>query len=289
MRNLKRVLGVGVCSGLLWAFGAQAAELTEPSTGVSTTPPPVEAVAPSFKRISMSADSRFYGPALGNFSTLRPNLSTGRLDPKSALKTENKVSLYYRMDEDQAIGVSVEADIYPVSVDDGFLLKDPSLVYRRYNLSRGPIFYWDALARFYVPVGEVSQANNQVAAIRIEQTPKWSIPQSRFTIYSYAYISRLFYSDAKPGLKDWKFNWIPEIDYQLSPKLVAALAYKMWAYHVAGKSLTDMNNDVTYLSPGLIWKPTPQLTVNPYIDFSTGTKVTWDTTTLGVYLYVSLI
>ena len=291
------VFGIGMCLLAGAAYGAEtvvavptveAPAAPAAAVGATSTATSQSTGSSLSNTIAFTVDSRFFGPSIGNPAALRPNLKTGALDPKSQLKTEDKVTFLYKLNGDQSIGMSAEADIYPV-VDHRFVLKDPSLVFKASRVINGPVFSFDTLTRAYLPLGEVSQANKQVLAIRFEGTPKWKIPGSRFTVSSYGYINRLFYKGEGKGMKDYKFNLLPEVSYKVSPTLTAALTYKMWAYHLVGKGLTEMDNDVTYLSPGISWQPVANLTVNPYIDFSTGTKVTWDTTTLGVYLWWGLI
>jgi hypothetical protein len=76
----------------------------------------------------------------------------------------------------------------------------------------------------------------------------------------------------------------PEANYRVSPQFALTVLYEMGCSHQLGDRWGYFTNDGTDLEPGFEWDPLPNLTVNPYLILQTGGRISWNSTSVGMFL-----
>ena len=127
--------------------------------------------------------------------------------------------------------------------------------------------------------------------VKIKMTPnfRYDFRSTRFSAGMWT--EETMYVGVSPLIADnkaFKLDFLPYVNYQLTPKLAATLTYEYETDHVAGKSNLDFKMFQTDIMPGFSYFVTPKILVNPYLQFFTTEKLAMDRTGLGAVVSASL-
>lgn len=279
---------VGVVGLGLLVFGASESRANEKVEAVETVAN--QSTATGFKggKIKASLESRFFGPSLANInSSLRPDLNTGKPNPRTPLKADTNLYVSYRLPK-VGLGVGVTTELLTVQSHD-LTFKDPQVFVKGNKLITAENFSLDGFVRFFPGVSASSRSYDQIASIRFDQLSNYRFANSRWSLNSYAFVQPVFYNTLSKGSRDYKLFLLGGADYKISSNLSANFTWKKWMSHTPGNPLFDINGDLTLAGPGLSYNVLPNLSLSPYVDFSLGTRVAADTTTVGMFLWWGII
>jgi hypothetical protein len=168
---------------------------------------------------------------------------------------------------------------------------DPFLRFQKSKLMEQGRFSLDADLRFYAPVEKKGIAQGRLATVRSTQYFKYSPPASRASFVLTTYVKgRAHRSGRKEKAQDLEVYAGPEVDYQITPNLKAMVLYEMAAQHMRKDDTTaGLINKGTDLEPGIVWDISKNVSLNPYLNITTGERINMGTTTVNAVLSVALI
>jgi hypothetical protein len=79
------------------------------------------------------------------------------------------------------------------------------------------------------------------------------------------------------------------LSYSLNDKLALNLSYEMEVDHMYGRPTWDLTSYQNDLQPGVIWKITPRIMVNPFVQLFTSGKISWDNSAYGAAINAKML
>jgi hypothetical protein len=202
----------------------------------------------------------------------------------------NYLSLSYKASKTVLPGITVMSTYTPVRGQDLTLL-DPYLKLTDTKLISSGNWTLYSELRHFLPVTKDSHDKHKMSTLGTFQWLTYNVPNTRFSVGAWAkFYWTIYGSNALPGTgPDYQAFLRPQVFYTIKPNLAASLYYEMYGNHMLGKSATDWYNAGTNVQMGAMWTVVQGLTLNPYLLFNTGGKVTADTTALGAQIFATLM
>lgn len=271
---------------LLSSFIATAALAETNTTTVTTTE---SSASRLLKQLSVTYFGIYDGFALSGANGLRPGDEYAKTSKAQRLR--NYFNAGYKIDQNLVAGLGFDIYYQPVRGQD-LTLRDPYLrVNNRKFISSGK-FNVAADFRVYLPASRAAHMGHMLAGFRSTQITTYDIPNSRFTVGAFSLVRRNVFNGTalnNDAATQSEAYIGPNVTYKISPKVSLNLLYELAANQHQGQDIFDWNNDGTDLQPGVSWDVTPNLNINPYLNFYTGGKVNADTTSVGMYISATLL
>lgn len=248
----------------------------------SNEPPPQSGGIP----FNINYYAVFFGPSLFKPSYYQPTPS-GDPDLNRPVLMKNFLSLGYSFSEVVNLSLTGFA-IWEPALKEQFLIQDPFLMVSHNSILRlGNLNLYGDL-RVHIPATTVSQQNNLLVGLQSFQVLSYGVGESRFVLGLNSSIRTNFYGSQGWGT-DLEVYVSPNIRYQVSPTVGVAVAYEVQASHLKGVQPYRLTSDGTDIQPGVTWDILPNVTVNPFLTFQTGGKMSFKTTSLGMFLSWGLV
>ena len=237
-------------------------------------------------QFSMNYYGVFYGPSIQDPSTFQPN-SSGVIDHTLPLLVRNYMSLSYSVSKVIAVSATAPWVWKPVQNQE-LQAKDPY-----FRLADNELFSTDQFnlygdARFHAPVTTESRNSDLLAGLQTFFIASYQVPGSRLTWASYFSARYNIFGSQGTG-SDTVLYAGPNLAYQLTPSVSLTTLYEMGASHVYKDKIFALNNDGTDLEPGIKWDINKSVSVNPYLNFFTGNKVSLTSTSIGMTMSWQLL
>ncbi len=277
-------LSLGLQSGILWA--ETESTVNGPAHGQSTGGLP-ESAQELLNHLYVNYFGIYHGPTVSDLGSPYTVDRTGNQSKSKygAMNFDSELTTAYMVSSDIGIGASVPFFFVPV-MGQGLILGDVGLkVFDRKTIATSDFSLYTNLI-LQAPTSDASQARNMSMGLKTTPYFRYHFSGSRFSVGSW--------SEAKAYLgvtrdKTFKLYGAPYVSYQLTSTLALNLEYEMEAHHDVGKPTFDFTSYQTDLQPGIVWRPTPRLVVNPYVQLFTGNKVTSETTAVGAVINATLL
>lgn len=236
----------------------------------------------------------YYGPPTGDPTASKQVNEWGK--PTTSQYFLNYLSMSYKASQTLLPGITVMSTYTPVNGQDMTLL-DPYLRITDTQLIKTGNWNLYGELRNFLPVTQASQNAHKMNTLGTFQWLTYNVPHSRFSVGAWAKLYWTLYgSNAAPGVNgkptsstDYQAYLRPQVFYTLTPKLSAALYYEMFANHALGQASDDWYHAGTDVQMGAMWTVFNGITLNPYLQFNTGGKVTTDTTSLGAQIFATVL
>ena len=243
----------------------------------TTASVPSAATSPIPNAGTSQADSRFFrwdetyadlfahyhGSSLKEFDSSRAMTNKGKLGKQSSVNFDNELGVGYHVTEHLGVGAVVPFLVVPASTADNFILGDAGV-----KISHHDTVNWRGLRIntnliLQAPTSDYSKARHQKLGIKTTPSIRYDIPNSDFTVGSWNEVKQYVGVQSGANLKVWT---LPYVKYHASRSVDLQLAYELDMRHVAHypAKLTNYQHD---LQPGVIWKITKKVSVNPYLQF----------------------
>jgi hypothetical protein len=298
-------------SSALSAGSASSAAISAPTAAATSTTvaPESPAAAPRSKFI-VAINQYYYGGSVNNpTGNTQPNTVTG--DDAGAIEIDTHIALGYRINKNLSVSVNPQFQSLPsVEQQDGTktdsVFLKPIAPYVKLGVgsfvSAGK-FNWGGDFRLYPSItddlkgaqnenGEYPRRFNQ---IRTGQNFTYSLSDKvslgMFNVLRFYQREQKF----QAGRDIMKVETFLQVGYQASDSLNFSLGYDMMARKQYGQSLFGFYNNpseiepATYLEPAVEWTINKYLTVNPYVDISTGDKINLDTSRVGLNVLMPIL
>ncbi len=230
----------------------------------------------------------YYGPPASDPGSSHQVNEWGK--PTTNQNFLNYLSLSYKASKTLLPGITVMSTYTPVRGQDMTLL-DPYLRLTDTKLIDSGNWTLYSELRHFLPVTNASHNAHKMSTLGTFQWLTYRIPQTRLSVGAWAkFYWSIYGSAAAPGTgPDYQAYLRPQVFYTISPKFSASLYYEMFGNHKLGKAANDWYNAGTDLQLGGMWTVMQGLTLNPYLQFNTGGKVTADTTSLGAQFFATIL
>jgi hypothetical protein len=269
------------------SFGARAAEQAIHATSVADSGS--SQAWDAFKRVTaLSYYGVYYGPSVSRMDSLVPNEygQTGKTNQFFL----NYLTLGVHATDDVSPGIVVMSTYSPVR-GQGLTLIDPYLKITDTRMIHTAAFNLYSELRYFVPVTKASHNADLLGKLGTFQAVTYQIAHTPLTVGAWAkFYWDLYGSDAHAG-KNFEAYFRPDLFYQISPKLQAALYYEMFANHFMNSAWQEWDTSglATDVQAGVMWTVAPGVILNPYLQFATGGKVTTDSTALGAQIFATVL
>lgn len=277
------------CAALLLAGSAWAANETHASAvGQSSATTDRSAYQMLKEKVSVGYYGIYYGTPVSDPVSSKQVNEWGK--PTSNQFFLNYLSLSYKASKTLLPGITVMSTYTPVRGQDMTLL-DPYLRLTDTKLISSGNWTLYSELRHFLPVTKASHNAHKMSTFGTFQWLTYNIPHTRLSIGTWAkFYWTVFGSGALPGSgDDYQAFLRPQIFYTVTPTFAASLYYEMTGNHTLGKSATDWHAGYTNVQLGGMWTVMQGLTLNPYLLFNTGGKVTADTTALGAQIFATIL
>ncbi len=261
-------------------------------TGASTSVIKAQEVAPkkNYNDILIRHDATLTGPNVSTFDSHVRGIN-GEFQETSTINIENWSYLGYRFSKDFSLAAVAQYTYRPVLSQD-ITMRDPFIKAAFGNIINSDGFSLSGDLRAYLPTSRLSQDNKMVIGLRNSMGASYDIPGSRVSLGAATRIRLNTFSTelADKNQQDIYFYLGPSVSYKISNTVSAVVLYEMQAGHYLGTSLSSTGAvDVTDLQPGISWDVTPNLNLNPFVNFYTGGKILRESTYLGLNLSATLL
>jgi hypothetical protein len=240
---------------------------------------PMNAEFGLLQRLSLSYLAIFYGPSLQNPHRLQPKLS-GEPDPDRPVNLRNFLNLGYAINQTLSLTGTAYWSYQPY-LEQKLTLQDPFIRLSDTSLFQMGNFNLYADLRVHFGTSASSRQNDQYFGVQTVEVATYVLPDSPLTLALYGALRGNVFGKHGNGY-DLEMYLGPNINYQITPKLLATVLYEMRASHIYGAKVGVLNNDGTDLQPGVTWEMTPKFMINPYLNLLTGGKINLKTTTIGL-------
>jgi hypothetical protein len=267
---------------------SQVVTQAPPAQNVSSATVNTSGRSDIFDNLYADLFSTYHGPVLDKLGSTSETVNNkGIYGPRNPMYFDSELTTAYLIDKDSMIGVGPDIPFYLTPVDgQGLTLGDVGVkAFNKKFVNTGNLRI-SANVYFQMPT---SQYSSNVRRINYEfkTTPNWwyHFSGTRWTIGSW--------NEAKnySGAADYTYKLYaePYVNYQLTPKFAANVAYEMEWHHLDGTGTLNFTTYETDLQPGFVYMITPRVVVNPYVQLFTGNRVNSDTAALCAVITARLI
>jgi hypothetical protein len=205
--------------------------------------------------------------------------------PANAIYFDSEVAGSYVLNSDIGLGVVVPFLFIPVQ-GQGAILGDVGIKTFNKHLISGGGFNLSANLILQAPTAKASRNRDMDFGVKSTPAIRYAIPSSRFTVGSWN--EAKWYAGVAAG-KTLKLYAQPYVEYSLSQSFSLNVGYEMETDHMKGDSNLNFTTYQTDLMPGVIWRVTPQVSFNPYLQIFTGKKVATDATAFGAVINAAIL
>jgi len=285
---MKKLTITGTALALVLQAGSAFAATSSGSTSTASA----SDVAPSvFSKIGMTYGGYLYGPALGNMDMNQPNATGGQRS--DGIMLYNSLSASYKMSGSEKVYVNPRFNMRPTQATNGrFEMLNPRIGYKNSSIYSNGNFNIAFAFNPELGLTEKSQKKGMRVAPGINPNLTYTLGRWTFGLdnYARAYLySKNAVMNPQTGKGkdiDVALATIPNVSYQINPRLSTALATEIEAGHYRTASASDIDSLGTNVNATLYWEAVPsKWTVGPYVKvfpFGPGATVNPDTTQLGV-------
>jgi hypothetical protein len=289
---MKRALGIFcvllASASSVWAATETQAAATPTSATGQNSANERSAFALLKEKVGVSYYGIYYGPPASDPGSSKQINEWGK--PTSNQYFLNYLGLSYKVSKTLLPGITVMSTYSPVRGQDMTLL-DPYLRLTDTKLISSGNWSLYSELRHFLPVTKASHNAHKMSTFGTFQWLTYNVPNTRLSVGAWAkFYWTVFGSGALPGAgDDYQAFFRPQMFYTLTPTVAASLYYEMTGNHTLGKSATDWHAGYTNVQLGAMWTVMQGLTLNPYLLFNTGGKVTTDTTALGAQIFATIL
>jgi hypothetical protein len=281
---------IGFCTftGLMMSSSYAATETDTTAIGQNTATTSRSSLEMVKEKVGVSYYGIYYGPPASDPGASKQVNEWGK--PTTNQYFLNYLSLSYKATKSLLPGITVMSTYTPVRGQDLTLL-DPYLrLTDTKMISSGNWTLYSELREF-LPVTRASHNAHKMSTLGTFQWLTYNVPHTRFSVGFWAkFYWSVFGSSAAPGTgDDYQAFFRPQVFYSFTPTLAGSLYYEMTGNHTLGKKAADWHTGYTNVQMGAMWTVVQGLTLNPYLLFNTGGKVTADTTALGAQIFATIL
>ena len=208
----------------------------------------------------------FHGPGVDNFSSPNTIDQTGTLSKTTRMNLDSEVNLPYNISDSVSVSPVIPFLLYTTMGsgatlgDLGFKVTDKKFISTSdVNVSANLIFQ--------LPTNTLSKARGMEYAIKSTPSVRYVIKDTRFALGAFTEIKA--YLGVTSG-KAFKLYADPYVNYQITSKFSANVAYEMEVDHLKGVgSNLNFQPYQSDLMPGFIYMITPTVMINPYLQVFT--------------------
>ena len=273
-----------------WVIGAVAAcMMGQPSFADSATSASNSSTAVAQPRLSdhFTADyiGLFGGGALSDLGGSYSPGPNGKPNTATPQQLENYVGASYKISDTLKVGPRAHFYYSPVQ-GKNITMFDPLLQITNTDLYSRGNFKLSGYARAYLPVTAESTDSGRQIQFRFLLNPNYDVPHTRLTIGAYTYAQPASFSRFDDKNTTFTAYFAPYLNYQLTRTVAITSLYEMAAVRMQrqGGGLADFNNGGTDFEPGVNWDVSPNLSLNPYLNFYTGNQVSMDSTSINMLI-----
>lgn len=243
-------------------------------------------VVPSERSFKDRVWMNYYGIYYGSSVTSPNRYQTGPFKQKDANRPvflKNFVTAGYDINERYAIAATGYFTYTPSAPSNNLAMQDPSVRVANNSILSFGGFNWYGDARVHFAVSDASRLNDLLVGFQTFHYFSYTIEDSRWSPGLYASARYNYYGKLGVG-NDVDLYIAPSVNYTLSNNFALTFLYEMGASHGYGEDVGVLDNEGTDFQPGVLWKVTPNLEVNPYLNVYTGGKISFDNTSFGMTL-----
>ena len=232
--------------------------------------------------------STYHGPGVTHMSEPFTQNKDGKTIAKnsSAMYFDSEIAAAYLFTPSIGVGPVVPFFYYPV-FGKGFTLGDIGLkIFDRKFFSTHDLNL-SANLTVQAPTSDYSRGKNRDMSFALKMTPhvRYLVPDSRYSFG--AWTEQKAYFGVVSG-KTLKLYLAPYVNYQQSPNFSWNLEFEAEADHFKGNSNWDLTLYQTDIMPGFVYRITPRIIVNPYVEIFTSQKISMNNTGVGAFLSASI-
>ncbi len=235
----------------------------------------------SFKdRIWMNYYGIFYGSSVASPSRFQTGPYREK-DTNRPIFLKNFVTAGYDISDRYSVAATGYFTYTPSAPSQQLAMQDPSIRIANNSILNIGGFNWYGDARVHFAVSDASRLNDMLVGFQSFHYFSYTIENSRWSPGLYA--SARYNHYGKLGLgNDLDLYLAPSLNYSLSRSFAFTFLYEMGASHTYGADAGVLDNEGTDFQPGVLWRITPSLEVNPYLNVYTGGRIALDTTSFGM-------
>jgi len=280
----KKMNGTVALALVALALSAGAAFADETSTTS------VQAVAPKLTdKLILSYTGYLYGPNFGKMDGRTTDANFGvEENGGKVVNLDSNFKLGYKLSSDVSLSGTFRY-ISQETVGKGGTLKDSWLALSHGHAIQRGNFNSAFELRAYLPISDASQAANKITAFRFNQNSNFTFGDLTAGVYSYIRYD-VVGNTGGAGTQQLYLYAAPNAAYQLSKTVAATMWIDLAQYE---KDIKTANNSIYYdggvdIEPGVSWDITPNINVNPYINFFPG-NARADSTTINMIISAKVL
>lgn len=247
-------------------------EMAEASDAGNTTE-----LSKFFERFSMFYYGIFNGPPLQGKLSLQ-GTPDGVQDEDLPVQLKNWLGITYHLDN----GYSITPTLYwlytPVR-GQRFEMLDPFVRFSNSKIIDNEWFNWYGDVRLHFPISNASRFSDLLAAIQTFHALTFLIGDS-FMASLYTSFRYNYFGGQGIG-NDVEIYFAPYLSYDVSERVSVTALYEMGASHFFGDSL-GLKGDGSNLQPGVTWKVSNSVMLNPYLNLYPSDNLSFRTTSFGM-------
>ena len=201
--------------------------------------------------------------------------SKGNQTSGSAMTFASDVTAAYMLTPTIGVGTYLEMNLTPV-LGDGATFLDVGVTTFNLKLisTNGLTVFGNAIVE--APTDTYDLARGMVAGFETTPYIRYDVPGSRFTVGAWTEVKN--YAGSNYG-KLIKTYWEPYVSYPILPKVSANLSYELEYDKFAG--ISGFSVYESDFQPGFNFNVAPRVLINPYVQFFTNNRLTYDTMAFG--------
>jgi hypothetical protein len=228
----------------------------------------------------------YYGIYYGSSVTSPSSFQSGpyrEKDPNRPVFIKNFVTAGLDLTDRFAIAATGFFTYAPSVQNNQFQMQDPSVRIADNSILNLGGFNWYGDARVHFAVTDASRMNDMLAGFQTFHYFSYTMDDSRWS--PGLYFSARYNMYGKLGVgNDLDLYLAPAVNYSLSNSVALTFLYEMGASHTYGDDVGNLDNEGTDFQPGVLWKITQNLEVNPYLNIYTGGRIALNNTSFGMTL-----
>lgn len=273
---------------VICSFVASSASFAADTQNAAVSTTTTTQSAPSFlDGFYLNYFATFHGPSTNSLSSPYTVDRKGVTNLNSAINFDSEITAAYMFTPTIGVGPDVPFLLVPV-LGQGVILGDVGIkAFNAKTISyRGFDLYTNLLVQ--APTNQRSSDRGMTFALKTTPYVRYRIPSSRFTIG--AWTEEKAYFGVRYD-KTFKLYGAPYVNYSLTQSFSLNLEFEAEAHHNVGDTGTfNFTMYQTDLEPGFVWKLSPRVLVNPYLQiFTTNNDVSADRVAVGAVISATVL
>jgi hypothetical protein len=205
---------------------------------------------------------------------------------KQLMFLDSEFTAALKINPDMGVGPVVPFLLVPVQGTQNFIMGDVGMkIYNSHAISAKG-FNLSANLILQAPSSDASQARHMRYGVKTTPALRYSVPNSDFMVGAWTEVK---YYAGVTQFQTFKLFAEPYVAYKLNKTLSLNLAYEMdWRRNVK-KAPLDFAAYQKDLQPGIVWMPSHNILVNPYLQLFTDKAISAKTSAVGAVVSATLL